>query len=214
MKQIVVIGCGRFGRNLAITLEKLGNEVMVIDKDEEKIDSISSKVTHAIICDVRVSGTMDDLGISNFDICIIAMSSDYETSIIATVEAKRIGINNIIAKAKDDIQAMVLEKVGANRVIIPEKDMGVRLANSISNSNIIDSINLSDEYSLVEIAPINDWIGKSILEADIRRKHSINIVAIKNTNAALEINISSNYKIKESDILLVAGKNENISKLV
>lgn len=213
MKQIVVIGCGRFGRNLAITLEKLGNEVMVIDKDEDKINSISSKVTHAIIADVRVTGTLDELGISNFDICIVASSSNYETSIISTVEAKRIGIANIIAKAKDDIQAMVLEKVGANKVVIPEKDMGVRLANSISNSNIIDSINLSDEYSLVEIPPIPEWIGKSILEADIRRKHSVNIVAIKNANA-LEININSNYKIKKSDILLVAGKNDNISKLV
>lgn len=213
MKQIVVIGCGRFGRNLAITLENLGNEVMVIDKDEEKINSISSKVTHAIIADVRVTGTLDELGISNFDICIVASSSNYETSIISTVEAKRIGISNIIAKAKDDIQAMVLEKVGATKVVIPEKDMGVRLANSISNSNIIDSINLSDEYSLVEIPPIPEWIGKSILEADIRRKHSVNIVAIKNANA-LEININSNYKIKKSDILLVAGRNDNISKLV
>lgn len=157
---------------------------------------------------------MQELGVSNFDICIISTSSDYETSIIATVEAKKVGIAKIISKAKDDTQAMVLKRVGADRVVIPEKDMGVRLANNISNSNIIDSINLSDEYSLVEIAPIPDWIGKSILEADIRKKHSVNIVAIKNTNSALEINISSNYKIKKSDILLVAGKNETISKLV
>ncbi|KXB47990.1 putative Ktr system potassium uptake protein A [Tissierellia bacterium KA00581] len=214
MKQIVVIGCGRFGSSLAITLEKLGNEVMVIDKDEEKINSISNKVTHAIIADIRLEGTMQELGVSNFDICIISTSSDYETSIIATVEAKKVGIAKIISKAKDDTQAMVLKRVGADRVVVPEKDMGVRLANNISNSNIIDSINLSDEYSLVEIAPIPDWIGKSILEADIRKKHSVNIVAIKNTNSALEINISSNYKIKKSDILLVAGKNETISKLV
>ena len=197
MKQIVVIGCGRFGSSLAITLEKLGNEVMVIDKDEEKINSISNKVTHAIIADIRLEGTMQELGVSNFDICIISTSSDYETSIIATVEAKKVGIAKIISKAKDDTQAMVLKRVGADRVVIPEKDMGVRLANNISNSNIIDSINLSDEYSLVEIAPIPDWIGKSILEADIRKKHSVNIVAIKNTNSALEINISSNYKIKK-----------------
>ncbi len=213
MKQIVVIGCGRFGTNLAITLEKLGNEVMVIDKDEEVINSIANKVTHSIICDVRVEGSLKELGLSNFDICVVAIGSDYKTSIIATVEAKELGIPKIIAKATDSVQAMVLSKIGADRVIIPERDMGIRVANNISNSNILDSINLSDEYSLVEIAPIEDWIGKSIKESEIRQKYYINIVAVK-TQKGLEINISADYVIKDSDILLVAGRNDRISKLV
>ncbi|BFT65826.1 potassium channel family protein [Parvimonas parva] len=213
MKQIVVIGCGRFGTNLAITLEKLGNEVMVIDKDEEVINSIANKVTHSIICDVRVEGSLKELGLSNFDICVVAIGSDYKTSIIATVEAKELGIPKIIAKATDSVQAMVLSKIGADRVIIPERDMGIRVANNISNSNILDSINLSDEYSLVEIAPIEDWIGKSIKESEIRQKYHINIVAVK-TQKGLEINISADYVIKDSDILLVAGRNDRISKLV
>lgn len=213
MKQIVVIGCGRFGTNLAITLEKLGNEVMVIDKDEEVINSIANKVTHSIICDVRVEGSLKELGLSNFDICVVAIGSDYKTSIIATVEAKELGISKIIAKATDSVQAMVLSKIGADRVIIPERDMGIRVANNISNSNILDSINLSDEYSLVEIAPIEDWIGKSIKESEIRQKYYINIVAVK-TQKGLEINIGADYVIKDSDILLVAGRNDRISKLV
>lgn len=213
MKQIVVIGCGRFGTNLAITLEKLGNEVMVIDKDEEVINSIANKVTHSIICDVRVEGSLKELGLSNFDICVVAIGSDYKTSIIATVEAKELGIPKIIAKATDSVQAMVLSKIGADRVIIPERDMGIRVANNISNSNILDSINLSDEYSLVEIAPIEDWIGKSIKESEIRQKYYINIVAVK-TQKGLEINIGADYVIKDSDILLVAGRNDIISKLV
>ncbi len=213
MKQIVVIGCGRFGTNLAITLEKLGNEVMVIDKDEEVINSIANKVTHSIICDVRVEGSLKELGLSNFDICVVAIGSDYKTSIIATVEAKELGIPKIIAKATDSVQAMVLSKIGADRVIIPERDMGIRVANNISNSNILDSINLSDEYSLVEIAPIEDWIGKSIEESEIRQKYYINIVAVK-TQKGLEINIGADYVIKDSDILLVAGRNDRISKLV
>ena len=212
MKQVVVIGCGRFGSNVAITLEKLGNEVMVIDKDEDRINSISGKVTHSIICDVAIEGTMKELGLSNFDICVVAMSSDYETSIIATVEAKQLGIPKIIAIAKDDVQAMVLRRIGADRIVIPEKDMGVRLANNISNSNILDSINLSDEYSLVEISPIQEWVGKTVPEAQIRRKHNINIVAIKNEEG-LKININTEYRLKETDILLVAGKNEEISEL-
>ncbi|MBK1468294.1 potassium channel family protein [Parvimonas parva] len=213
MKQIVVIGCGRFGTNLAITLEKLGNEVMVIDKDEEVINSIANKVTHSIICDVRVEGSLKELGLANFDICVVAIGSDYKTSIIATVEAKELGIPKIIAKATDSVQAMVLSKIGADRVIIPERDMGIRVANNISNSNILDSINLSDEYSLVEIAPIEDWIGKSIKESEIRQKYYINIVAVK-TQKGLEINIGADYVIKDSDILLVAGRNDRISKLV
>ena len=213
MKQIVVIGCGRFGMSLSTTLEKLGNEVMVIDKDEEVINSIANKVTHSIICDVRVEGSLKELGLSNFDICVVAIGSDYKTSIIATVEAKELGIPKIIAKATDSVQAMVLSKIGADRVIIPERDMGIRVANNISNSNILDSINLSDEYSLVEIAPIEDWIGKSIKESEIRQKYHINIVAVK-TQKGLEINISADYVIKDSDILLVAGRNDRISKLV
>lgn len=213
MKQIVVIGCGRFGTNLAITLEKLGNEVMVIDKDEEVINSIANKVTHSIICDVRVEGSLKELGLANFDICVVAIGSDYKTSIIATVEAKELGIPKIIAKATDSVQAMVLSKIGADRVIIPERDMGIKVANNISNSNILDSINLSDEYSLVEIAPIEDWIGKSIKESEIRQNYYINIVAVK-TQKGLEINIGADYVIKDSDILLVAGRNDRISKLV
>ena len=137
MKQVVVIGCGRFGYSVATTLEKMGNEVMVVDKDEDAVNSIANKVTHSVVCDITVEGALKELGLSNFDICVIAISSDYETSIIATVEAKELGIPKIIAKAKDDVQAMVLKKIGADRVIIPEKDMGIRLANNISNSNIV-----------------------------------------------------------------------------
>ncbi|MEB3012088.1 MULTISPECIES: TrkA family potassium uptake protein [unclassified Parvimonas] len=213
MKQIAVIGCGRFGMSLAITLGKLGNEVMVIDKDEEIINSIADKVTHAIICDVSVDGSLKELGLANFDICVVAIGSDYKTSIIATVEAKELGIPKIIAKATDGVQAMVLRKIGADRVIIPEKDMGVRVANNISNSNILDSINLSDEYSLVEISPMEVWVGKSIKDSEIRNRHHVNIVAIKNKDG-LEINVGADYVIKSSDILLVAGRNDWIGKLV
>ena len=213
MKQIAVIGCGRFGMSLAITLGKLGNEVMVIDKDEEIINSIADKVTHAIICDVSVDGSLKELGLANFDICVVAIGSDYKTSIIATVEAKELGIPKIIAKATDSVQAMVLRKIGADRVIMPEKDMGVRVANNISNSNILDSINLSDEYSLVEISPMEVWVGKSIKDSEIRNRHHVNIVAIKNKDG-LEINVGADYVIKSSDILLVAGRNDWIGKLV
>ncbi|EGV09183.1 TrkA N-terminal domain protein [Parvimonas sp. oral taxon 393 str. F0440] len=199
--------------SLAITLERLGNEVMVVDKDEEIINSIANKVTHAIVCDVSVDGSLKELGLTNFDICVVAIGSDYKTSIIATVEARELGIPKIIAKATDSVQAMVLKKIGADRVIIPERDMGIRVANTISNSNILDSINLSDEYSLVEISPIADWIGRSIKESEIRNKHHVNIVAIKNKDG-LEINVGADYVIKDSDILLVAGRNDRIGKLV
>ena len=199
--------------SLAITLGKLGNEVMVIDKDEEIINSIADKVTHAIICDVSVDGSLKELGLANFDICVVAIGSDYKTSIIATVEAKELGIPKIIAKATDSVQAMVLRKIGADRVIIPEKDMGVRVANNISNSNILDSINLSDEYSLVEISPMEVWVGKSIKDSEIRNRHHVNIVAIKNKDG-LEINVGADYVIKSSDILLVAGRYDWIGKLV
>lgn len=212
-KQIVVIGCGLFGRNIAITLEELGNEVMVIDKDEEIINSISSKVTHSVICDITVDGTMEELGLSNFDICVVAIGSDYESSIIATVEAKALGIPKIFAKAKDNVQAMVLRKIGADGIIIPERDMGIRVAYNIASLNILDSINISDEISLVEISPIDEWIGKSIKDSEIRKNYSVNIVAIKNEEV-IDINPNPEYIIKREDLLLIAGKNEDIKILI
>lgn len=212
-KQIVVIGCGLFGRSIAITLEELGNEVMVIDKNEELINGISSKVTHAVVCDITVDGAMKELGLSNFDICIIAIGSDYESCIIATVEAKNLGIPKVFAKAKDDVQAMVLRKIGADRIIIPERDMGIRVAYNLSSFSILDSINLSEESSLIEISPVDEWIGKSIKDNDVRKKYSVNIVAIKN-DKGVNLNFYPDYIIQKEDILLIAGKNEDIKILI
>lgn len=212
-KQVVVIGCGLFGKSIAVTLEELGNEVMVIDKNEELINGVSGRVTHAVVCDITVDGAMEELGLSNFDICIVAIGSDYEASIIATVEAKNLGIPKVFAKAKDDIQAMVLRKIGADRIIIPEQDMGIRVAYNLSSFSILDSINLSEESSLIEISPAEEWIGKSIKDNDIRRKYSVNIVAIKNEKG-VNLNFYPDYVIQSEDILLIAGKNEDIKILI
>lgn len=212
-KQIVVIGCGLFGRSIATTLEELGNEVMIIDKNEDLINNVSSKVTHAVVCDITVEGAMAELGLSNFDICVVAVGTSYEASIIATVEAKNLGIPKVFAKAKDDVQAMVLKRIGADRIIIPERDMGIRVAYNISSRNILDSINLSEESSLIEVSPIDEWIGKSIKDSDIRQKYAVNIVAIKNENG-VNLNFYPDYVIEKEDILLIAGKNENIKVLL
>lgn len=212
-KQIAVIGCGLFGRTIATTLEELGNEVMIIDKNEDLINSVSSKVTHSIVCDVTVEGAMAELGLSNFDICVVAIGTDYEASIIATVEAKALGIPKVFAKAKDNVQAMVLKKIGADRIIIPERDMGIRVAYNISSLSILDSINLSDECSIVEISPIDEWIGKSIKDSEIRKKYAVNVVAVKN-DRGLNINPYPDYIIDREDIMLIAGKNEDIKILI
>lgn len=212
-KQIAVIGCGLFGRTIATTLEELGNEVMIIDKNEDLINSVSSKVTHSIVCDVTVEGAMAELGLSNFDICVVAIGTDYEASIIATVEAKVLGIPKVFAKAKDNVQAMVLKKIGADRIIIPERDMGIRVAYNISSLSILDSINLSDECSIVEISPIDEWIGKSIKDSEIRKKYAVNVVAVKN-DRGLNINPYPDYIIDREDIMLIAGKNEDIKILI
>lgn len=212
-KQIAVIGCGLFGRTIATTLEELGNEVMIIDKNEDLINSVSSKVTHSIVCDVTVEGAMAELGLSNFDICVVAIGTDYEASIIATVEAKALGIPKVFAKAKDNVQAMVLKKIGADRIIIPERDMGIRVAYNVSSLSILDSINLSDECSIVEISPIDEWIGKSIKDSEIRKKYAVNVVAVKN-DKGLNINPYPDYIIDREDIMLIAGKNEDIKILI
>ena len=205
-KQYLVIGCGRFGSSVAKKMCQLGNEVMVIDKDEDSINNIAELVTHTAIVDVTEERDLKSIGLGNFDVVIVAISSDIRASIMATVMAKEMGVPKVVCKAKDELQAKVLYKIGADKVVFPERDMGIRLAYNLASENILDQINLDPEYSIMEIVTPQNWVGKTIIELNLRAKYDITVLAVK-TQSGLKVMPSPNYKMQEktdkiSDIIL------------
>lgn len=212
MRQFVVVGCGRFGTSLAQTLYGLGYDVMAIDKSEERIQEIASSVTHAVQADALDENTLRTLGISNFDVAIITVGSDMQASIMATLIAKELGVKLVIAKAQNELHAKVLQKIGADKVVFPERDMGARLAHNLVSSNILDYIEFAPDYSIVEIVVPSEWENKTLRELKLPVSHGINVIAIKQGE---DLNISpyAEEKIKSDDILIVIGNNKDLQKL-
>jgi trk system potassium uptake protein TrkA len=211
-KQYVVIGLGRFGRSVAETLFTMGHDVLAIDSDEDVIQNISDRVTHAVQMDATDEYALRTLGIRNFDVAVVTIGSNVQASIMTTLILRESGVKYIVAKAQSEMHAKVLTKIGADKVILPEKDMGVRVAHNLVSSNLLDFIELSPDYSLIEIQAPVEWYGKNILELDVRSKFGINIMAIKSLD---DINISPNAKdtIKEGDVLLCIGNTDDLARL-
>ena len=212
-KQYLVIGCGRFGSSVAKKMCQLGNEVMVIDKDEDSINNIAELVTHTAIVDVTEERDLKSIGLGNFDVVIVAISSDVRASIMATVMAKEMGVPKVVCKAKDELQAKVLYKIGADKVVFPERDMGIRLAYNLASENILDQINLDPEYSIMEIVTPQNWVGKTIIEINLRAKYDITVLAVK-TQSGLKVMPSPNYKMQEKNILIIIGNTDKISDII
>lgn len=212
MRQFVVIGCGRFGASVAKTLYSLGYDVLAIDKSEERIQEISDSVTHAVQADAIDENALRTLGLRNFDVAIISIGSDIQASIMATLIAKELGIKKVIAKAQGELHGKVLYKIGADRVIFPERDMGVRVAHNLVSSNILDYIELAPDYSIVEIAVMEEWAGKTLRDLKLPTRYGINVMAIKHGK---DINISpyADDVINADDVLIVIGNNEDLRKL-
>ena len=212
-KQYLVIGCGRFGSSVAKKMCQLGNEVMVIDKDEDSINNIAELVTHTAIVDVTEERDLKSIGLGNFDVVIVAISSDVRASIMATVMAKEMGVPKVVCKAKDELQAKVLYKIGADKVVFTERDMGIRLAYNLASENILDQINLDPEYSIMEIVTPQNWVGKTIIELNLRAKYDITVLAVK-TQSGLKVMPSPNYKMQEKNILIIIGNTDKISDII
>ncbi len=212
MKSFAVIGCGRFGSSLAKTLYGLGHEVMAMDSNEEIIQEISDEVTHAVVVDTMDEFALRELGLSNFDVVIVSIGSNVEASIMATISAKELGAPKVIAKATSETQGKILARVGADKVIFPERDMGVRVAHNLVSTNVLEFIELSPDYGIIEISPLLHWIGKSLADLDLLSKHRINIIAIKNGDK-ISITPNSNYVIKENDALIVIASTVAINKI-
>lgn len=210
-KQYAVIGLGRFGSSVAKTLYDLHYDVMAIDLDDERIQENINNVTHAVKADSTDEVALKSLGIRNFDVVVVAIGQNIQASILTTLIIKELGIETVVVKAQNQLHAKVLYKIGATKVIFPERDMGVRVAHNLVTPNILDYIELSEEYSIIEVLSSEALLDKTLLELNIRARFGCSIMALKNDNY-INVAPSANDKIRKGDIMVVIGHNKDLRK--
>ena len=213
-KQFLIIGAGRFGASVAKTLYGLGHDVMVVDIDEEIIQNISGDVTSAVQADAASEKALHSLAIGNYDAVVLAISSDMHSSIMAAILLIEMGARYVVAKAQTDLHGRVLKKLGVNRVVYPEQDMGNKLAHSILAPSIVDLFELSDAYSVVEVNASEEMSGKTLGALDLRARHGVSVIAIRSSNGG-EINISPAAEdlIEPDDLVIAIGNNKDLKGL-
>lgn len=211
-KQFVIIGLGRFGTSVAQTLYSLGHDVLVIDQDEDLIQDISDSVTHAVQMDATDESALRTLGIRNFDVAVVTIGSNIQASVMVTLLVKELGVKYIIAKGNSDLHAKVLYKIGADRVVLPEKDMGVRVAHNLVSASIVDYIELSPDYSIMEIQTLDEWDGKTLSELRLRSTYGINVMAIKQ-GEDINVTPAADDRVKVGDVIVAIGSADDLSKL-
>lgn len=204
-----VIGLGRFGTSVAITLEQLGNSVLAIDRERRRVDSIKDFVTAAKQVDAIDAEALREAGIANCEAVVIAIGEDIESSVLATLVVKELGVKRIIVKAKNDLHGKVIEKLGVERVIYPERDMGARLANQLVSSDVLEFIELSPDYSLEEVKACSEMLNKPIKEIRLREKYNIIVIALRRADKVLVLP-HADEKVLEKDILILIGETKNI----
>jgi trk system potassium uptake protein TrkA len=214
MKRAVVIGLGIFGYNIARTLFENGFEVVAIDKNKDIIQKIRDHSTKAVLADGTDQEVMDEIGIGEDDIAIISFGEDLAAATLITLHLKQMKVKNIIVKAPNEDHKMILEKVGATDVIIPEKDAGKKLAKSLISPNVLDYIPLSDDYMIFEMAPPNSFLGKTIRELGLRARYSIEVIAVRDVlSESVHMVPQADFVIKDGEVLVVIGKETDINKI-
>lgn len=203
-QQFAVLGLGRFGSTVACTLFEKGEDVLAIDQKEELVFRIQEKVTHSAVADVSDERVLRTLGIENFDVVIIAIGNDLEASVLATLACKEIGVKKVVAKANSVKHKAVLERVGADEVVIPEMQMGEKLALRLTNPMLHDIMSISSRYSIIEMQIPKDWVGKSLAQLDLRRRYEVNVIGVER-NGEVTANYGADEPLIEGDTLLIGG---------
>jgi trk system potassium uptake protein len=213
-KSFLVVGAGRFGKSVARTLSAEGHDVMVVDKDEALIQQISSEVTDAVSADITSESCIKALGVRDFDAVVLAIGFDVQASIMAAILLIEKEAKYIVAKAQTDLHGKVLDKIGVNRVIYPERDMGHKIARSLIAPTIIDMIELSADYSVVEVKAPAEMVGKSMLELNLRARYGISVIALRRNNGgATNISPLAEDVVETDDIIVAIGENKSLQKL-
>ncbi len=211
-KQYVVFGLGLFGESVAKELYEMGHEVLAIDEDEELVEAIAPYVTQAVQADATDEGALESLGIRNFDAAIVSIGHDVRDSILVCVLLKEMSVPYLIAKAMDDLHAKVLRKVGVDRVIFPERDMGKRLARTLLMPNVVELMSLTDQHQMVEILTPKKWIGHSIQELDVRKKFGVSIVGIHRQGQLIPSPMADTV-FEPGDLLLILGNRKETTHI-
>ncbi|MBQ3146920.1 MAG: TrkA family potassium uptake protein [Oscillospiraceae bacterium] len=212
MKSYIVIGLGRFGSEVARQLCLQGCEVLAMDSRSDLVQQISADVTHAVVADARDKDVLKALGVKDFDCAIVAIGGDLSASVLATMNIKELGVPYVVCKAHDDTHRRVLEKIGADRVTIPEQENATRLARSLSSLNVLDYIELSEDYGIVEIPSPRSWYGKTLKELNVRAKLGVNILAIRR-GGKINVSPAADFSICEADIMVVLGDTIALEKV-
>ena len=210
-KQIAVLGLSRFGVSVARSLTEFGAEVMGVDIDKEKVADISHEITHAVQADILDGEALEALGLRNFDVVVLSIK-DVEISCLAIIALKDHGAGRVVAQASGEAHAKILERIGADKVIMPERDMGTRLARSLAGENIIDYMELSARHSLMEIEALEEWVGHTLKDSNIRSRYGINVVAIR-SGKTLRVSPQGDDLIHDGDVLVDIGENSDLEKL-
>ncbi len=213
MRSMLVIGLGRFGTHLATKLTQLGNEVLVIDRDEDSVNKIEPYVTRAQIGDCMNEDVLRALGVGNFDVCFVCISENFQSSLEITSLLKELGAPFVVSKADREIHAKFLKKVGADEVIYPERDMAQRTAMRYSSRNAFDYFEVSPEYALIEMLPLESWTNKTLRELDLRTKHRVNVIGIK-IDGKVNPLVSADHVIVADEHVLIAGLKSDILRLM
>ncbi len=213
MLQFAVIGLGRFGSSVARTLSRMGYEVLAVDTDADKVNDLTDEVTYAVQVDAMEEKALKSLGLRNFDVVVVAIGQEIKASILVTVMLKEMGVRKIVAKANDELHGKVLQKVGADVVIFPERDMGVRVAHALVSRNVIDEIHLSPDYSIMEVVVPARFIGKSLGESALRQKYGVTVLAIRRGEDII-ISPGAGQVLKEGDVLVAIGRDDRLKQLV
>lgn len=213
MKSILMIGMGHFGTHLCMNLSRLDNEIMIVDKCEERLEDLLPYVTSAKIGDCTNVKVLESLGVSNFDLCIVSIGSNFQSSLEITSLLKDLGAKHILSKANRDIHAKFLQRNGADEVIFPDRDVAAKLAVRLSADNVFDYINLADGYSIYEIAPRREWVGKSVLDLNFRARYHLSIIGVKYSDHT-RILPGADYTFKADEHLMVIGLQKDIEKIL
>ena len=210
--QVAVIGLGRFGHGVAIELMRRGHDVVGMEQSERLVNEIVRDIPNSIILDSTSKQALEDANIAAFDVVVVAIGGNQQASILTTLLLKDLGVPHIVCKAQDEYHKRILERVGADRVIQPEQEMGRRVARSIATPNVIDVMELSPGYSVVEIVAPGSMVGRTLKDLDLRRKSGVNVLAIKHNNEVNPVPQGDDV-IRDGDTLIVTGKDEDIDTL-
>ncbi len=212
MKSYVVVGLGRFGSEVARHLCRLGCQVLAVDIDGDLVGQLANDVTHAVVGDGQDKEVLRALGVQDLDCAVVAIGDDLAASVLVTMNLKELGVPMIVCKAHDEMHRRVLQKLGADKVVIPEQEQGQRLARSLSTPNVLDYIELSDEYGIVDVPSPHSWSGKTLKELNVRAKLGVNILAVRR-QGKINVSPSADFAIEQGDILVILGDAQALKKV-